>query len=340
MASAKLVEGGLDAAVAAPPTLLKDVLAEGLGAIKTRGYAIVQLSPVATEAVHRLRTAQQALFALPATELKPYSQCHRVKTHGISEVADLKYYFQARSGGPKSNLPFPSSSSSTGPDFGIATLDVYTQLDLLGRACLAELAPALGVDIKRTFGLLDPVGKADLNLETMTREQILALQFESKREDEKYVSSELLPAEYVSSSNLDLFHYHNVEDTRAKWATNHPAHTDSGLISLIPVSTIPALDFLDQQLGHWIEIERAIHDQAPALGTTYEDYVVIMAGDTLEWLAKGSFKAGMHRVVRTEVPRQSAVHKLRGRPELVGPKYEVDYTVVQVQRKALGLPEL
>lgn len=340
MATGGFQEAGVEPASPAPATLLSDVLAEGLGAIKTRGYAILKLSKAAHEAIDRLRTSQLALFQSTPAELKVYSRCHTVMTHGISEVADLKYYFQARAGGSGSKLPFPSSSSPSTPDFGIACTDTYVQLDLLGRACLAELAPALGADIQLVNALLDPIGKAGLDVQKLSRDEILALKFDSKREDDKFVSSELLVPNYVSSSNLDLFHYHNIESTREKWLTNHPSHTDSGIISFIPVSTIPALDFLDQKLALWIEIERTIHEQAPALGTSYQDYVVAMAGDTLEWLAKGSFKAGLHRVVRTEEARQSAVYKMRARPELVGPKYEVDYVVVQVQRKALGLPEL
>lgn len=333
-------EAGLEPAALSPPTLLQEVLAEGLGAIKTRGYAILKLTPAAREAVDRLRVAQVALFQSKPAELKEFAQCHVVKTHGVSEVAELKYYFQARAGGAGSELPFPSKASDSVPDFGLATQDVYTHMEMLGRACLVELAPALGADIHKIFSLLDPLGVPDLKLETMNREEILALKFESKREGDKYVSTELVPSKYVSSSNLDLFHYFNIPTTAAKWANNHPAHTDSGFISFIPVSAIPALDFVDQKLGAWIEIERAIHEQAPALNSHYEDYVVAMAGDALEWVAKGSFKAGLHRVSRTVEPRESAVYKMRGRPELVGPKYEVDYIVVNVQRKALGQPEL
>jgi hypothetical protein len=340
MAAKNVAEAGLEPAVAAPSTLLRDVLQEGLGAIKARGYAVIQLTPAAREAMDRLRASQAHFFSESREEKKKYVQCHPVNTHGISEVMDLKYYFQGRAGGSGSALPFPGPSDAFAGDFGIDATDVYTQLDLLGRACLVELAPTLNIPLQRIVQLLDPIGRASVDMQKLSKEEILALKFKSTREEGQYVASDLFVPNYVSSSNLDLFYYHNIEETRTKWALNHPAHTDSGIISFIPVSTIPALDFFDQKLNIWIEIEKAVHEQAAALGGSYQDYVIAMAGDTLESLAKFSFKAGLHRVVRTDVPRESAVYKLRARPELVGPKYEVDYKVVQVQRKALGLPEL
>jgi hypothetical protein len=60
------------------------------------------------------------------------------------------------------------------------------------------------------------------------------------------VTTTLLPEDYVSSSNVDLFHYHNDESTRGKWALNHPSHSDSGIITFIPCSKVAALEFLDQ----------------------------------------------------------------------------------------------
>lgn len=340
MSTQNIAEGGLEPVVDAPATLLSDVLKEGVAAIKTRGYAILPLTATARAAVDRMRLSQQDFFSVPREVKKQYVQCHAVQTHGISEVADLKFYFQARAGGTQSALPFPAATTPGATDFGIDVTDVYTQLDLLGRACLAELAPTLNIPLARILQLLDPLGPASLNLEKLTPAQILALTFKSTREEDAYVSTDLFCPKYVSSSNLDLFYYHNIEETRQKWALNHPAHTDSGLISFIPVSTVPALDFFDQKLNAWIAIEATVHNQAPTIGHVYQDFVIAMAGDTLESLAKFTFKAGLHRVVRTNVPRESAVYKLRARPELVGPKYEVDYKVVQVQRLALGLPEL
>lgn len=339
MASAS-VEAGLEPVSEAPATLLRDVLAEGVKAVKTRGYAILRLSEAASEAMTRLRASQTAFFATPREEKKKFVECHPVKTHGISEVTNLKYYFQARAGGANSGLPFPASSSEGTPDFGIAATDAYTQLDLLGRSCLIELAPSLNVGIDRIADLMDPIGSGkEVKMEDISKEKILELKFKSTRNGGS-VSSDFFSDRYVSSSNLDLFYYHNDPTTGDKWALNHPSHTDSGIISLIPVSAVPALDFLDQTLNQWIAIEKVIQEQAPALGLSHFDLVVVMAGDTLEWLAKNSFKAGMHRVVRTQQPRESAVYKLRARPERVGPRYEVDYVIVPIQRDALGLPSL
>jgi isopenicillin N synthase-like dioxygenase len=339
MAAKQVSEGGLEPAVAAPVTLLQDVLNEGLQAIKERGYAIIKLSPASKEAVDRLRRSQTQFFKSSREEKKKYVHCHPINTHGISEVNDLKYYFQARSGGRGSALPFPGPTADFAGDFGIDVTDVYAHLDLLGRACLMELAPTLKVELSSITKLLDPMGVHKQCMKKSSKDKVIALKITSHRDGE-HVWSDLFLDDYVSSSNLDLFYYHNIEEMRQKWALNHPAHTDSGIISFIPVSTIPALDFFDQKLGVWVEIEKVVQEQAPALGDTYADYVIAMAGDTLEQLAKFTFKAGLHRVVRTEVPRESAVYKLRARPELVGPKYEVDYKVVQVQRKALGEPEL
>lgn len=191
MSTKNIAEGGLEPVVEAPATLLSDVLKEGVAAIKTRGYAILPLTATAREAIDRMRLSQQDFFSVPREVKKQYVQCHAVQTHGISEVADLKFYFQARAGGPQSALPFPAATSSGATDFGIDVTDVYTQLDLLGRACLAELAPTLNIPLARILQLLDPLGPTSLNLEKMTPAEILALKFKSTREEDAYVATDL-----------------------------------------------------------------------------------------------------------------------------------------------------
>lgn len=336
-AASGVVEAGLEAALPVSDQWLREVVDEGLvRSIKERGYAIVQLPPHAREAVDRLRISQHKYLS-SKEDKKKYALCHEVETHGISIVEDLKFYFQARSGGPGSALPFPGAPAEHDTDFGIDTLDVYADLDLLGRACLVELAKPLGVNISKLVAMLDPA--VNIDMQNMTPAELKAVNIKSVREGETVYSPLFIP-KYVSSSNLDLFYYFNHAETEEKWKSNHPSHTDSGIISLIPTSDQAALDFFDQKLKHWIQIERLVQEQAPSLGLSYQDFVIIMAGDTLEQLANRSFKAGLHRVSRGNGPRCSAVYKLRARPEVVGPRYQVDYQVVVVQRRALGLPEL
>lgn len=69
-------------------------------------------------------------------------------------------------------------------------------------------------------------------------------------------------------------------------------HTDSGIVTLVPVTDIPGLEVLDQSLNHWISLEKIIHGATENI----RDYGTIFWGDSVEYLTKKA-KASLHRVV-------------------------------------------
>jgi len=67
-------------------------------------------------------------------------------------------------------------------------------------------------------------------------------------------------------------------------------------------------------------------------------YVIVMVGESLDVKTKKQLQSGCHRVRRIsseEGKRYSVVHKMRSRPEITGARYEQDYVVIEMQRKAL-----
>jgi len=286
----------------------------------SRGYAIVKIKNEEVPIVEALQKAQRQFFSMSLEEkLKFKGGCHAVSSYGYSAVVDLKEYYQVRAGGKGSKLPYPPGD----PDFGKESLRCYYLFDQLGRLCLDKLTQELKLDKKRMDLLLDPPPP---QTHVIVREG-------------DHVWADFLPDNYVSSSNVDVFIYNNLDKFNDKWSSNHPAHVDSGILSLIPCSDLPGLEFLDQKLNAWIAVEELIKNNIKADESHYQ-YVVIMVGECLNLESNKRIGAGMHRVRR--IPeyngsRYSIVYKMRGRPAVTGPRYQQDYAIIDIQSKALEL---
>lgn len=106
----------------------------------------------------------------------------------------------------------------------------------------------------------------------------------------------------LSSTIFRFFHY---------FATNGrdacQIHTDIGLITLIPASTLPSLEVLDFDEFDWYNFETPLQ----------RDDVMVLCGETLERLSAYYYRAVVHRVRPTLEPRYSLVYLMRARPEAV-----------------------
>jgi hypothetical protein len=217
-----------------------------------------------------------------------------ISTACYSHVENLKEYFQLRAAGRGfEGLRFPSSA------FAEASLQVYQDLDSMCRSTLLDILKHLNIPQGEMDKMLDPLA--------LTDQDALKVDF-----TEDSTVCNLVPDGYVSSSNLDLFHYFNSPETVQQWQMNHYSHVDSGILSLIPCSDEPALDFFDQKLNCWIPLERVLHEQAPS--GKYHRYGIYMTAESLEKSSNGGIKSGLHRVTRGDQPRNSVVFKQRGRP--------------------------
>jgi len=266
-------------------------------------------------------STQEIFFALSDKEKISYSKTHQVPSFGYSAVVNLKEYFQVRIGGKDSKLKYPVVNDF---DFGKCSTDCYKLLDIFGRKILDDMINDLDLDRKYIEELLDPF-PIDLNHVDIVR-------------DGDFVYTGFLPPDYVSSSNLDLFIYNNLDAYNEKWTSNHPAHVDSGIITLIPCSNQGALEFKDQTLNAWVAVEQMILDHCKTSGESNYSYIIIMTGETLEKRTESKLKSGLHRVRRmkeNEGKRYSAVHKLRSKPSVTGARYEQDYILVGIQENSI-----
>jgi hypothetical protein len=99
------------------------------------------------------------------------------------------------------------------------------------------------------------------------------------------------PRSGFSMSNLTLFRYYS--PASAPPPLPCPAHTDIGLVTIIPIGRgAPSLFVHDMAEGRWVDVERG----APA------DGAIIFAGELLTRLTNGRFQPAFHEVVRPRGP--------------------------------------
>jgi len=99
-------------------------------------------------------------------------------------------------------------------------------------------------------------------------------------------------------SVLDLFLYPN---ERVDPAVNMRTHTDPGLLTATRVSATPGLQVLDAQSVTWVDAE-AVAEAGD---------VILMNGESLELMTRGTYPAAPHRVRIAPSPRLSVVFELR-----------------------------
>jgi len=115
-----------------------------------------------------------------------------------------------------------------------------------------------------------------------------------------------------SSSVLFIRHYQSETigenlDARTVWPKDHTReHTDSGILTLKPLSEIAALQIMRWSDGQWVdaEVHKKTSDKVP---------IILLVGEELGFLTKGFFKAAIHRVAfQDTTTRISLPFQLRG----------------------------
>lgn len=104
----------------------------------------------------------------------------------------------------------------------------------------------------------------------------------------------------LSSTIFRFFHYYA---TKGRDACQ--VHTDIGLLTLIPASTLPSLEVMDFDEFDWYNFERPLQ----------RNDVMVLCGETLERLTAYYFRAVVHRVCPTLDQRYSLVYLMRARPD-------------------------
>ena len=156
------------------------------------------------------------------------------------------------------------------PSFAEASLEYYKEMMSLARICLAGLAEGI------------ETAPENLTDKMLDKEQM---------------------GEGYSSSIYRFFRYFMRVD-----AMEEPCqvHTDIGMMTMIPLSSAPALQLLHSKEFAWIDIEKYGQERD----------VVIFCGETLERITAYYFRAVIHRVARTGGrERYSEVFLLRARPD-------------------------
>ena len=96
---------------------------------------------------------------------------------------------------------------------------------------------------------------------------------------------------------------------------NCPAHTDAGIVTLC-IAPEEGLQLYDEETRSWIDVSGP-------------DKMVLFFGDSMAALTNNAVQAVRHKVVPTPTHRFSVVFKLRIDADIVGPRNEADYKLLQ-----------
>eukprot|EP01094_Clydonella_sp_ATCC50884_P028123 TRINITY_DN8348_c0_g1_i1.p1 TRINITY_DN8348_c0_g1~~TRINITY_DN8348_c0_g1_i1.p1 ORF type:complete len:463 (+),score=146.04 TRINITY_DN8348_c0_g1_i1:49-1389(+) len=260
-----------------------------------RGFAVVRFTEAEGAALRALRGGCRAFFGA-AKAVKAAHRGH-VHGYRAYEDVKEQYEVRLAAAGVAMNYPGGAGEAPVGPetDGGGGGSDdrgvVHGGGDVGGeRECEdsgvgggeAEARAGLRAftrDACRAFAVLDGRARSMLH-------EVMAAHGERAHEslldppaapsrigEDGYDTS--LPPRYISSSVLDIFYYLNaaagrpheklVESTVPVWADsgnvvyrNHLDHVDSGLVTVVPVTTVPALEVFCQERLHWVQVEKVV----------------------------------------------------------------------------------
>jgi len=105
------------------------------------------------------------------------------------------------------------------------------------------------------------------------------------------------PFHSSDQSVFDVFLYGNESERKE----NMCSHTDPGLFTVKPLSTVEGLEIFDQSCNCWISLEPATSSPA----------IVVFGCDMLRELSNDKYNAVSHKVLTSTKPRLSLVYELR-----------------------------
>jgi len=116
------------------------------------------------------------------------------------------------------------------------------------------------------------------------------------------VSKGPLPEHEISPSLLRLFSYAPF----LEYGVAAEPHQDIGLLTIIPVSEVPALEILDHSSGYpaWVNIEQLANSSE----------AIVLVGKTLNIMTQGQYMTCVHQVQKSSSKRYSIVYQMRADP--------------------------
>jgi len=227
-----------------------------------------------------------------------------------------------RSAGRGTKLLFPGVYNDT-PHFGSSSLRLYRALDQTCRQALHGVCDKLKISRNNADRIVDEVNQIKPSVEVKSTSS------------GDVCTTSYMHEGYISSSLLDVFCYGNsfsVEDGSSdKFHNNHSSHTDSGILTLVPVADVPGLEVEDQTLQAWLPLEKMVHE---SMGD-HRRYGTIFWGDSYIYLTKTQLKPCLHRVAKSDKVRYSIVFKMRTKPLATAPRYQEDYDLALLQLRSL-----
>jgi isopenicillin N synthase-like dioxygenase len=109
----------------------------------------------------------------------------------------------------------------------------------------------------------------------------------------------------------------NTEQPNITYDTNQKrmnigAHSDSGLLTIIPFSNVSGLEIFDIKQKRWLAVENSNYGN-------HLEHMLVFAGDALTRLSNGLYPKLLHRVTMNDKPRFSITFKLIPSPLVIGP---------------------
>lgn len=212
-----------------------------------------------------------------AGEAKKHHRMREQRDVGYVNMPHIKEFYQMRYTKSPTEV-WPSQPEN----FKEVALEYYDLMLRITKECFKMMAEGIKVDAEHFVDLLDLEERKEKEVDT-----------------------------FYGSTLFRYFRYKNKpclpEDEPCK------VHTDIGLLTIIPVTTVPQLQMLHPDNFEWIDAE--------PLSTTKNE-VIVFCGEMMERLTMYYYRAVMHRVNPPPVElmgqeRYSLVYLCRGRPDAV-----------------------
>ena len=320
--------------------LNRETVAESL---VSRGYAIITL-PTETSFIYSSFYSLCQLFFKSSDRFKQnYSQIQFNESnkspnslHGYSLVQNTKEQFMIRYINSAStetlktlktpNNGFINISDSEEKeekkakcdDFGVLGLLLFEKLDILSRNIMKDVLHLYNKQESILNEILDPINIINGNI--------------SRNKDHCF--GEYTLNGYISSSVLDCYHYFGDSDSNKY---GHDVHTDSGLLTLIPMTfNNPSLQIFDQKEEEWINIEQLLLEYCNKNDKSKE-YGVVLLGESVEpYINKhinnleNMLKPSFYRIDNGAEERFSVVYKQRTAPLRSHARYQEDFFLAKL----------
>ena len=230
-----------------------------------KGYAITHLSPTTTTLLTTAHSLLPTLFthlssSTASSTSSTSSTSNPTRYRGYQRIPDTKHVLFLHPTSPSHSSPL-----LLGPD--VFTLPSSTEPEAVEAAEAVETARSVLTELY-----------AALEDETLAIFRAIWGELGEEGDGGEWVSDR-------SVHELSCFEY----DPCGEDATPCEGHTDYTLLTLVPVSTLPALNVLDLKAFQVAEIEALAAESGPGAA-------IVMAGEALELISRSRIPAATHAV--------------------------------------------